>query len=82
MLRSLVGSEMCIRDRGHLIEILHFQEREQGKTNDLKNSLESDIEYANVCFNLLDEDAEDDDFVDVMILSHVFNDICFNKRRF
>ena len=52
--------------RGVLLEILHFQEREKGKTNDLKNSLESDIEDANVCFNLLDEDAEDDDFVDVL----------------
>ena len=47
---------------------------EQGnkeKTKDLKNRLEywrysSDIEDSNVCFNLLDEDAEDDDFVDVV----------------
>ena len=38
----------------------------KGKTNDLKNSLEFDIEDANVCFNLLDEDAEDDDFVDAV----------------
>ena len=50
---------------GPLLEILHFQEREQGK-NDLKNSLESDIGDANVCFNLLDEYTEDDDFVDVV----------------
>jgi len=28
------------------------------------NPTESDIEDANVCFNLLHEDAEDDDFVD------------------
>ena len=35
---------------GCLLEILHFQEREQGKTKDLKNSIESDIEDANVCF--------------------------------
>ena len=27
---------------------------------------ESDIEDANVCFNMLDEDADDDNFVDVM----------------
>ena len=40
------------------------------KTNDLKNSLESDIEDANVCFNPLDEDAEDVDFVDVVYLTH------------
>ena len=33
---------------GRLLEILHFQERKQGKTNDLKNSLESYIEDANV----------------------------------
>ena len=47
---------------------------EQGKIKDLKNSLESDIEDANICFNLLDEDAEDDDFVDVvLILSHGCN---------
>ena len=51
---------------GRLLEILHFQEREQGKTNDLKNSLEYDVEDANVCFNLLDEDAKDDNFVDVV----------------
>ena len=37
------------------------------KTNDLKNTLESDIKDANVCFNLLDGNAEDDDFVDVVI---------------
>ena len=36
------------------------------KTNDLKDSLESDIEDANVCFNLLNECAEDDNFVDVV----------------
>ena len=47
-----------------MCEILHFQEREQGKIKDLKNSLESDIEDANVWFNLLYENAEDDEFVD------------------
>ena len=50
---------------GRLLEILHFQERKQEKTNDLKNSLEYDTEDANVCFNLLNEDAEMD-FVDVV----------------
>ena len=44
---------------GRLLEILHFQEREQGKTKNLKNSIESDIEDANACFNLLDKEAED-----------------------
>ena len=39
---------------------------EQGKNKGFKKSLESDIEDANVCFNLLDEDAEDDHFVDVV----------------
>ena len=29
-------------------------------------NLESDIKDANACFNLLDEDAEDDDFVYVL----------------
>ena len=49
------------------LEILHFQEREQGKTSNLKNSFESDIENANVCFYLFDDDdAEDDDSVDVV----------------
>ena len=46
--------------KGRLLEILHFQQRE------LKNSLESDIEDANAWFNLLDEDAEYDDFVAVV----------------
>ena len=47
-----------------LLEILHFEEREQEKTKDLKNNLESNIEVANVWFNLVDEDAKDsfDDF--------------------
>ena len=43
-----------------------FKKGNNEKTNDLKNSLESDIEDANVCFNLVDKDAEDDEFVDVL----------------
>ena len=43
-----------------------FKKGNKEKTNDLKNSIESDFEDANVCFNLLDEDAEDNDFVDVV----------------
>ena len=48
------------------IRNITFSRKGKEKTNDLKNSLESDIEDANVCFNLLDEDAEDGDFVDVV----------------
>ena len=33
--------------------------------NPFEDPTDSDIEDANVFFNLLDEDAEDDDFVDV-----------------
>ena len=43
-----------------------FKKGSKEKTKDLKNSLESDIEDANVCFNLLDKEAEDDDFVAVV----------------
>ena len=51
---------------GHLLEILHFQERKQGKNKGLKKKIASDIEDANVCFNLLDKEAKDDDLVDVV----------------
>ena len=51
---------------GRLLEILHFQEREQGKNKRFKKQSWTDIGDANVCFNLLDEDTEDDDFVDVV----------------
>ena len=50
------------------------------KTNNLKDlkSLDFNIENANMCFNLLNEDAEDVDCC--VILSHVCNAICFQKR--
>ena len=53
--------------RGAFIRNITFLRKGTRKNKQFKNSLESDIENAkNVCFNLLDEDAEDDDFVDVL----------------
>ena len=48
---------------GRLLEILHFQKGSKEKQRILK--IVSNIE-ANVCFNLLDEEAEDDDSVAVL----------------
>ena len=53
------------------LKVLHFR-KIRNKKKTVLNSIESDI--ANVCFNLLDEDAEDDDFVDVC------NNIYLQKR--
>ena len=39
---------------------------EQGKNKGFKKIFESDIEDANVCSNLRDKEAEDDDFVAVV----------------
>ena len=36
---------------------------EQGKSKGFKKYSKCNIEDVNVCFNLLDEDAKDDDFV-------------------
>ena len=48
----------------------YYKKGNKEKTKDLKNILESDIEDVIVCFDFLDENAEDDGFTDV--------DVCYN----